>query len=75
MASNSLLESYIDVVNENLKMLEKKFSGNIFRLAKFLIFRNMLDFQKCCEKSKIFRESKNIFQICFFINYINIAFQ
>ena len=52
MAPNSLLESYIDVVNENKQKLEKSFrkvffdSRKNFGLKIFGFFRNMLDFQK-----------------------------
>ena len=55
MASNSLLESYIDVVNENLKKLEKKFSENIFRLAENLFARKILIFRKFPENPTVFR--------------------
>ena len=41
MVPNSLLESYIDVVNE-----EKKNSRKICGSKFFEFFRNMLDFQK-----------------------------
>ena len=55
MASNSLLESYIDVVNENLKKLEKKFSENIFRLAENFWFENFWIFSKHVGFSENFR--------------------
>ena len=71
MASNSLLESYIDVVNENFKKMKKSFRENIFRLAKkidselFEFCENFLKIQHLSKKSKnfepkIFCESKNI---------------
>ena len=44
MASNSLLESYIDVVNENLKKLEQKFSEKYFSTREKCLARFFLDF-------------------------------
>ena len=46
MVPNSLLENYIDVVNENLKKMGKKFSENIFRLAENFWFEIFLIFSK-----------------------------
>ena len=48
--NNSLLESYIDVVNENTKKLGKKFSENIFRLADNFWFD--IGKSKICQKLK-----------------------
>ncbi len=80
--NNSLLESYIDVVNENTKKVGKKVFGKYFStrgkfLAHFfLIFRKISENPTCFDKiknfrAKIFRESKNIFPKTFFPTVLN----